>query len=115
MERKIKIIGLYVGILFFVSILLILITSLSNDELVSRYPEKENAVAIPVGLSTAVDDNSSDFIKNEDTQNLYKALKFYMLENREELEKSINLINRDTLNEEDKQIYDILIKDLNWF
>ena len=33
MERKIKIIGLYIGLLFFISILLILITSLSNDKI----------------------------------------------------------------------------------
>ena len=41
MDRKIKIIGMYIGLLFFISILLILITSLSNDKFEPLYSFEE--------------------------------------------------------------------------
>ena len=113
MERKIKIIGLYIGLLFFISILLILITSLSNDKIVSRYLETQPAVATPVGLNTTMTDNNLKVLNNESTLILDKALKFYVLENKESAKECINKINREELSEEDKQIYDILINKLN--
>lgn len=113
MERKIKIIGLYIGLLFFISILLILITSLSNDKIVSRYPETQPVVATPVGLNTTMTDNNLKVLNNESTLILDKALKFYVLENKESAKECINKINREELSEEDKQIYDILINKLN--
>ena len=60
MERKIKIIGLYVGLLFFISILLILITSLSNDKFDPMYNATENTHSENTGLETTVMDSVSN-------------------------------------------------------
>ena len=65
MERKVKIMGIYVGLLFFVSILLILITSLSNSKFDPSYDLIEEE---KVTFSKTMEDSVSKL--TETNQNL---------------------------------------------
>lgn len=59
MERKLKIMGIYISLLFFVSILLILITSLSNNKMDPTYQVEETAVHQSVGFNATMQDSVS--------------------------------------------------------
>lgn len=150
MDRKIKIIGMYIGILFFVSILLILITSLSNDKFDPMYSLDETAALDNSSMNVTMLDSVSNLTEtnkilnekiseyqnkissleneiaenkivienyestyNEDTLSLYKVMKLFVNKNIEEAKEIIKSINKELLSDEDKIIYDILIKELN--
>lgn len=150
MDRKIKIIGMYIGILFFVSILLILITSLSNDKFDPMYSLDETAALDNSSMNVTMLDSVSNLTEtnkilnekiseyqnkissleneiaenkivienyestyNEDTLSLYKVMKLFVNKNIEETKEIIKSINKELLSDEDKIIYDILIKELN--
>lgn len=59
MERKFKIMGIYLGMLFFVSILLILITSLSNSKFNPTYPVDEISAKQSVSFDATMQDSVS--------------------------------------------------------
>ena len=150
MERKIKVIKIYVGLLFFVSILTILITSLSNSKFDPAYSAEQGMMINSPGLNSTVEDSVSSITEtnknlsnkiseyeskvselekqleekntslkeyetkyNENTIKFYSALKFYVQGNKTETMKIFETINRELLSEDDKSVYDELIKELN--
>ncbi len=69
MDRKIKIIGMYIGLLFFISILLILITSLSNDKFEPLYSLEETTESENSGLNSTMMDSVSSLTEMNKTLN----------------------------------------------
>ena len=149
MERKFKIMGMYLGMLFFVSIILILITSLSNSKFKPAYSAEEISNQKNSGFNSTMqesvtsltqtnqnlnnkvkeqnekigeleriiyekDELINDYKKiyNEDTENLYMALKFYASNDIEKLRNTAEIINRDNLNPENQAVYDNLLNKL---
>ena len=150
MDRKIKIIGMYIGLLFFISILLILITSLSNDKFEPLYSLEETIESEKSGLDSTMMDSVSSLTEmnktlnekiieyqnkvenlekeissnkvvienyeknyNEETLCFYKALKLYVQKDIQEAKEIVLTIDRELLNEADKEAYDFLINELN--
>ena len=136
MDRKIKIMGVYIGLLFFVSILLILITSFSYSEIDPSYEIEENkqhdtTLQQSVTKLTETNHNLSDKVLelNEKITLLEKELSFYKGEDFEKLKNIAFLIidknykeaktlmetvNVEILNDEAKKIYNYLLEELNF-
>lgn len=69
MERKFKIIGLYLGMLFFISILLILITSLSNRKFSPTYSGIENLEQQSVSFDSTYQESVTKLTQNNESLN----------------------------------------------
>ncbi len=142
MDRKFKVMGIYLGLLFFVSILLILVTSFSNNKMVPSYDvesEKQNQIYFEktmeqsvialtennrvlrekVGeLNSQLEEKNKLIEKynnlyNDDVLKLQKAMSFYINGNLNELKNIIYTINILNLNEDYCQTYNTLIEKLN--
>ncbi len=142
MERKFKIMGVYVGLLFFVSILLIMITSLSNDKINPVYMaeefEKEETVDFSVTLQESVSDltakneklmstveeqnkkieNLEKFVEdyqnsyNEDTVIFMESLKLYAKDKFNEARDLLKTVNAENLTEENRNVFENMIEKL---
>lgn len=146
MDRKIKIMGIYIGLLFFVSILLILITSFSNTKIDPSYEVEENEklsldITMEQSVTKLTETNQklndkvsglneeinrlekelyekNDIIKeyekkyNEDYINFEKAIAFYISGNINETKKTMELVNRDNLDQNTVLVYDNLLNKL---
>lgn len=135
MDRKLKIMSIYIGLLFFVSILLILITSFSYNKIDPSYEIEENKhidITLQQSVTKLTETNQvlSDkvFELNEKINLLEKELSFYKSEdfeklknvaflfidkNYKEAKNLIENINVDNLSEEALKIYNYLIEELN--
>ncbi len=106
MDRKIKIIGMYIGLLFFISILLILITSLSNDKFEPLYSLDEINELENSGLNTTMLDSVSNLTETNKTlnekiieyQNKIENLEKEISSNKLVIENYEKTYNEDTLN-----------------
>lgn len=87
MERKLKIMGIYISLLFFVSILLILITSLSNNKIEPAYEVEEKEIQQTAGLNSTMQDSVSRL--TETNQNLNNKVK----EQNDKIESLENLLS----------------------
>lgn len=142
MDRKMKIMGIYIGLLFFISILLILITSFSYSKIDPSY-EVEESNQLDVTLQQSVtkltetnqilndkvlelnekidnlekDLETKDSIikkyENEDYKNLKKTALLFIEKNYEEMKIVFESINRENLDEENQKIYDFILSKLN--
>ena len=142
MERKLKIMGIYTGLLFFVSVLLILVTSFSNNKMDPSYDveteQEKNQIVFDRTMEQSVNiltENNRILTEkveelkkqlsekekiiseyenkyNQDVSNLYKSLSLYTMDKKSEAKKIFEGINRENLMEAEKEIYDILEKDL---
>lgn len=142
MERKLKIMGIYTGMLFFVSVLLILVTSFSNSKMDPSYDveaEKQKQINFDATLEQSVNvltennrvlnetvedlkkqlnekDNiiyEYSSVYNEDMKNLYKTMSLYTLGEKEEAKKVFQTVNKENILEYEKPVYDVLSKNLN--
>ena len=106
MDRKIKIIGMYIGLLFFISILLILITSLSNDKFEPLYSLEETIESEKSGLDSTMMDSVSSLTEMNKTlnekiieyQNKVENLEKEISSNKVVIENYEKNYNEDTLN-----------------
>ncbi len=106
MDRKIKIIGMYIGLLFFISILLILITSLSNDKFEPLYSLEETTESENSGLNSTMMDSVSSLTEMNKTlnekiieyQNKVENLEKEISSNKVVIENYEKNYNEDTLN-----------------
>lgn len=142
MDRKMKIMGIYIGLLFFISILLILITSFSYSKIDPSY-EVEESNQLDVTLQQSVtkltetnqilndkvlelnekidnlekDLETKDSIikkyENEDYKNLKKTALLFIEKKYEEMKIVFESINRENLDEENQKIYDFILSKLN--
>ena len=142
MNRKYKIMGIYGGLLFFVSILLILITSFTNTKFNPSYEvenvEEEYAVSFNKNMEenvTSITEHSrllternielskqleekSKMIEsyekkyNKDYLNLYQAMILFVDGNRSEAKNMLEKIDIEQLSPEDKTVYDKLLNKL---
>ncbi|MBR3604477.1 MAG: hypothetical protein IKL52_00435 [Candidatus Gastranaerophilales bacterium] len=142
MERKLKIMGIYTGMLFFVSVLLILVTSFSNSKMDPSYDveaEKQKQINFDATLEQSVNvltennrvlnetvedlkkqlnekDNiiyEYSSVYNEDMKNLYKTMSLYTLGEKEEAKKVFQTVDKENILEYEKPVYDVLSKNLN--
>lgn len=143
MDRKFKVIGIYIGLMVVVSILLILVTSFSNSKMDPSYQveneEKLNSVSfdstLEQNVNTLTENNRilNEKVKelnlqleekekiieeyknvyNEDSFNLQKAIKYYIIDEIEEAKINLELVKSENLNEEDNRVYNNLVKKLN--
>lgn len=143
MERKFRIMGIYIGLLFFVSILLILVTSFSNNKMDPSYDveteQQQNQISFDRTmeqsvnaltennrvLNEKVEDLNSQLeekdklieeynnLYNEDVLNLQKAMKCYINDRSEEAKNILVTIKIENLNEEDIQVYNNLVNKLS--
>ena len=142
MERKLKIMGIYTGLLFFVSVLLILVTSFSNNKMDPSYDvesEQQNQIKFDTTMEQSVNmitennrllnETVEDLKKqlneketiiseysslyNDDMKNLYKTMSLYTLGEKSEAKQVFEKINPENLMESEKQVYDVLSKKLN--
>ena len=142
MERKLKIMGLYIGILFFVAILLILVTSFSNSKINPSYDVEESENQYQVSFNKTMEENVNSLTENnrilneknielnkqleekdniiktyeekynDDVINLQKAMSLYINNNVEEAKTTFELINRENLDLENETVYDNLLNKL---
>lgn len=143
MDRKFKVIGIYIGLLVVVSILLILVTSFSNSKMDPSYQveneEKLNSVSfdstLEQNVNTLTENNRilNEKVKelnlqleekekiieeyknvyNEDSFNLQKAIKYYIIDEFEEAKINLELVKSENLNDEDNRVYNNLVNKLN--
>ena len=142
MERKLKVMGLYIGILFFVAILLILVTSFSNSKINPSYDVEESENQYQVSFNKTMEENVNSLTENnrilneknielnkqleekdniiktyeekynDDVINLQKAMSLYINDNVEEAKTTFELINRENLDLENATVYDNLLNKL---
>lgn len=134
--------GIYTGMLFFVSVLLILVTSFSNSKMDPSYDveaEKQKQINFDATLEQSVNvltennrvlnetvedlkkqlnekDNiiyEYSSVYNEDMKNLYKTMSLYTLGEKEEAKKVFQTVNKENILEYEKPVYDVLSKNLN--
>lgn len=139
MDRKLKIMGVYVGLLFFVSILLILITSFSYTKIDPSYEVEEsrqpNATLNEsvtkltetnqklnekvLELNGKISDlekklNEKDEIikkyENEDFKKLKKVALLFIDEEYDEMKNVFESINKENLDEESLKIYNYILE-----
>lgn len=143
MDRKFRIMGIYIGLLFFVSILLILITSFSNNKMDPSYQIENNQKQNPISFERTMEQSVNTLTENnrilnerveelklqleekdkiiqeynnmynEDSLNLQKAIKCYINDELEETKINLDLVKIENLNEEDIQVYNNLVNKLN--
>lgn len=114
MERKLKIMGIYISLLFFVSILLILITSLSNNKMDPTYQVEETTVQQPVGFNATMQDSVSKLTEtNQKLNDKVKEQSNKITELENSLSEKDNTINnyKNKYNEDTEN----LIKALNLY
>lgn len=97
MERKFKIMGVYLGLLFFISILLILITSFSNSKFEPSYE---------------MNGEYQESIFMDDNEKLDTVTKLFVTDKTKEAKTELNKINRENLTPDNQVVYDNLIKKL---
>jgi len=143
MDRKLKVMGIYVWLLFFISILLILVTSFSNSKMDPSYEvvseQMQNKKSFDTTMEESVNvltENNLILTKkveelnlllkekeilvenykttyNEDVLNLKKAMSLYVNDSLDESTKILDLIKTENLNQEDLQTYNNLKNKLN--
>lgn len=137
MDRKFKIIGIYLGLLFFVVILLVLVTSFSNTEFDPSYDVEDNEYQVTFDRTMEESVNSltdnNEKLRGEVTElnkklaekeleiskynsvevkNLLNAAKFFLNGDEDSAKIRIDGLNESMLPEEYKELYTILIKKL---
>ncbi len=139
MDRKLKIMGVYVGLLFFVSILLILITSFSYTKIDPSYEVEENRQpnatlnesvtkltetnqnlnAKVMELNGKISDlekkiaEKDEIIKkyeNEDFKKLKTVALLFVDEKYDEMKKVFESIKKENLDEESLKIYNYILE-----
>ena len=143
MDRKLKIMGIYLWLLFFVSILLILVTSFSNSKMAPSYEavseqmqnKKSFDTTMEESVNVLTENNLILFEKveklnsileekekiieeykttyNEDVLKLQKAMSLYINDSLKESKTTLDSVIKENLNEENLQTYNNLIKKLN--
>lgn len=143
MDRKLRVMGIYIGLLFFVSILLILVTSFSNNKMEPSYDveteQQQNQISFDRTMEQSVNtltennrilhervedlnfqlDEKDKLIEeykslyNEDVLKLQNAMKLYINDWLEESKNILSTINIENLNEEEVQVYNNLVNKLN--
>lgn len=106
MERKLKIMGIYISLLFFVSILLILITSLSNNKIDPAYVVEETENQQTAALNSTMQDSVSRLTEiNQNLNNKVKeqndkieSLENSLSEKEDIINDYLNKYNSDTEN-----------------
>lgn len=136
MDRKLKIMGVYIGLLFFVSILLILITSFSYSEIDPSYEIEENKqhdTTLQQSVTKLTETNQSlsdkvlelnekinlleeelSFYKGEDFEKLKNIVFLIIDKNYKDAKTLIGTVNVEILNDEAKKIYNYLLEELNF-
>lgn len=136
MDRKLKIMGVYIGLLFFVSILLILITSFSYSEIDPSYEIEENKqhdTTLQQSVTKLTETNQSlsdkvlelnekinfleeelSFYKGEDFEKLKNIVFLIIDKNYKDAKTLIGTVNVEKLNDEAKKIYNYLLEELNF-
>lgn len=137
MDRKFKIIGIYLGLLFFVVILLVLVTSFSNTELDPSYDVEDNEYQVTfdrtmeesvnsltdnneklrgevADLNKKISEKEQEISKynSKDAKSLLNAVKLYLNGDEESAKKCADGLNEAALPEEYKEIYATLIEKL---
>lgn len=143
MERKLKIMGIYVGMLFFISILLILITSLTNTKIDPSYELENVEEQYQVNFDKTMEQNVNNLTEhnrllterniylneqleeknkiienyekkyNQDVVNLQNAISLYIGDDKTAAKNTLETVNRENLNPENQSVYDNLLNKLN--
>lgn len=143
MERKLKIMGIYVGMLFFISILLILITSLTNTKIDPSYELENVEEQYQVNFDKTMEQNVNNLTEhnrllterniylneqleeknkiieyyekkyNQDVVNLQNAISLYIGDDKTAAKNTLENVNRENLNPENQSVYDNLLNKLN--
>lgn len=111
MERKFKIMGIYLGMLFFVSIILILITSLSNSKFEPTYSGGEVLNNQNVGFDSTMQDSVTSLTQtNQILNNKVKEQNIIITELEGKISEKENLIKeyKETYNEDTENLYKAL-------
>lgn len=116
MERKFKIMGIYVGLLFFVSILLIMITSLTNTKIDPSYDVDNVDNQQQISFNKDMEQNVNILTENN---RLLKEKNIELNQQVDEKNKLLNeikteieKINRENLSPENQGVYDNLLNKL---
>lgn len=143
MDRKFKVMGFYIGIMFFVVILLILVTSFSNTELDPSYDVENEKSEYQVTFNrtmeqsvnslTESNEKLNDRVKelteqieeknkiiadyesknNESIRNLQEAIKLYIMDDDESAREKLSQVNPEEIGEENLDVYNQLSQKLN--
>lgn len=115
MERKIKIMGIYVGLLFFVSILLIMITSFTNTKIDPSY-DVESVENQQINFNKDMEQNVNILTENNRLLNEKNIQLKKQLDEKEnllnEIKTELEKINRENLSPENQGVYDNLLNKL---